>query len=219
LAIDTATETASIALYQADEVHSEHTWRSLGNHTVELVPHIARLLQQQKLTPRELSGVVVALGPGSFTGLRIGVSVAKGLAFAAKIPMVGIPTLDVVAYAHSNQSLPICAVIQAGRGRLCTALYLGRAWPLRRLTDVRLIAAADLGADVRQPTLFCGEVDSSTAESLRARLGELAFIASPAFTLRRAGFLAELGWRRLQRGESDAPATLTPIYLYHPPIS
>ena len=213
LAIDTATRIASIAFYEEGAVRSERTWHSKDDHTVELMPSIVGMLEQQGITPRDLSAVAVASGPGSFTGLRIGISVAKGLAFALDIPLVGIPTLDVLAYPHANQRLPTCAIIQAGRGRICIAFYRNwyRRW--RRLSDYRLTTLADLCATIERRTLFCGEISPQAVDTLHQRLANLAVIASPASSLRRAGYLADLGWQRIERGEADDPVTLAPIYL------
>ena len=213
LAIDTATRIASIALYQEGTVRSERSWHSQDSHTVELMPSIVGMLEQQGVAPQDLSAVAVASGPGSFTGLRIGMSVAKGLAFALDIPLVGIPTLDVLAYPHANQRLPTCAIIQAGRGRICIAFYRNwyRRW--RRLSDYSLTTLADLCATIERRTLFCGEISPQAVDTLHQRLANLAVIASPASSLRRAGYLADLGWQRIERGEADDPVTLAPLYL------
>jgi len=216
VAIDTATRMASIALYDGGRVHSEETWHSKRNHTVELMPSLVRLLDRQGVSPQELTGVAVALGPGSFTGLRIGLSVAKGLALALKVPLVGVPTLDALAYAQASQDLPLYAVLQAGRGRICTALYQREGERWRRATDYRITTLTDLCEQVEGPTLFCGEMEAEGVQYLRENLGQRAVVASPASCLRRAGYLAELGWQRLKRGEADDPATLSPIYLHHP---
>jgi tRNA threonylcarbamoyladenosine biosynthesis protein TsaB len=218
LAIDTATRMASIALYDGERVHSEETWHSERNHTVELMPSLVRLLDRQRVSPQELTGLVVALGPGSFTGLRIGLSVAKGLALALKVPLVGASTLDALAYAQASQDSPLYAVVQAGRGRVCSALYRREGGQWRRATDYRITTLADLCQQVEGPTLFCGEIEAESVRFLREKLGRWAVMASPASCLRRAGYLAELGWQRLKRGEADGPATLSPIYLHHPQI-
>ena len=216
LAIDTATRIASIALYDGEWVRGEETWHSKRNHTVELMPSLVRLLDRQGVSPQELTGVVVALGPGSFTGLRIGLSVAKGLALALKVPLVGVPTLDALAYSQPDQGLPLYAVVQAGRGRVCAALYQreGKRW--RRATDYCITTLADLCQQVEGPAFFCGEMDAEGVRLLEENLGQWAVVASPASCLRRAGYLAELGWQRLKRDEADDPATLSPIYLHHP---
>ena len=103
LAIDTATRYAGLALYDGDRILSEASWLSNNNHSVELMPALVRMLDQQALSAPDLAAVAVAIGPGSFTGLRIGLSVAKGLAQALKIPILGVPTLDIVAFQHSEQ--------------------------------------------------------------------------------------------------------------------
>lgn len=219
LAIDTATKLASVALYDGEDgPQAEATWYTSMNHTVELMPAIVSILEQQRVAAEQLNGLAVALGPGSYTGLRIGLSVAKGLCLSLGIPIVGIPTLDILAYAHQGQDLPICAIIQAGRGRICVAFYerLGSQW--ERLTDYHLTTVQELCTEVKSPTFFCGEIDRPLMEALRAHLDGATAIASPASSLRRAAYLAELGWQRLRRGESDELATLEPLYLRHPHI-
>jgi tRNA threonylcarbamoyladenosine biosynthesis protein TsaB len=217
LAIDTATQFASVALYDADAVWAEHTWHSADSHTVELMPVLDRMLAQQRLSPRDLTGIVVSLGPGSFTGLRVGVSVAKGLAFAASIPLVGVPTLDALAYAHASRGLPLWAVVRAGRGRICAGFY-PVGGPRPGPDDYLLTSVDGLPVSGESSLLFVGEIDQADAGRLRQRWGERAIIASPGIALRRAGYLAEVGWRRLQRGECDDLASLSPIYLQKPAI-
>ncbi|MDE3089024.1 MAG: tRNA (adenosine(37)-N6)-threonylcarbamoyltransferase complex dimerization subunit type 1 TsaB [Chloroflexota bacterium] len=221
LAIDTATRVASIALYGADGVVGETTWRSRENHTVELTDQIVRLLDLSRVSKSDLKAIGVALGPGSFTGLRVGMSVAKGLALGSQIPLLGIPTLDVVAHAHAWQSLPIWAVLLAGRGRYSAARYAARRGAARRMSDYALVDAAGLvelachavsGDDKAARAFFCGDIDAALARHLTERLGARAVIASPARNARRAGFLAELAWARFQRGESDDTASLAPMY-------
>lgn len=216
LAIDTSTKIASIALYEESEVRSEHSWHSHDNHTVELMPNLVRMLKQQGVGLRELTGVAVGVGPGSFTGIRIGMSVAKGLSLALELPIVGVPSLDVLAYGQLYQDLSICAIIRAGRGRICTATYRRGTEPWGPLGEYHLTTIEELCEGLEERTLFCGEMDAHVVSVLRQSFGERAVIASPAFSLRRAGYLAELGWQRLERGERNDPATLAPIYLHHP---
>jgi tRNA threonylcarbamoyladenosine biosynthesis protein TsaB len=219
LAIDTATEFASVALYsETTGISAEFSWHTSMNHTVELMPAIVRLLQSQGLTPQQLDAVAVALGPGSFTGLRIGLGVAKGLCLPLDLALVGIPTLDIVAYAHFLQDLPVCAVLQAGRGRFCVGLYEKGSDGWERKTDYYLATVDELEEQVTSPTLFCGEIDTGLLKSLSAQLKERAVIASPAASLRRAGYLGELGWTRLQSQGPDDLATLEPLYLHHPRV-
>jgi tRNA threonylcarbamoyladenosine biosynthesis protein TsaB len=127
LAVDTATDTASIAIQQDDRLLAEESWTTRRRHTVQLAPRVARMLDEHELPPSSLSGIAVAIGPGSYTGLRIGLSLAKGMALGAGIDVVGVPTLDVLAAAFSSPALTarprLWAVLRAGRGRVVAAAY------------------------------------------------------------------------------------------------
>jgi tRNA threonylcarbamoyladenosine biosynthesis protein TsaB len=211
---------AGLALY--DEVRGkvlgEESWSSVNRHTVELMPRLARLLEQQGISPTDLTGLAVSLGPGSFTGLRIGLGVAKGLALAQRLPLAGIPTLDLTAYPHTTQKLPIWAILQAGRGRVCAAYYARRKGQWKRQGDYQLTTLEKLCTQVKDPALFCGEIDAQGAEQLRRELGLQIIIASPAASVRRAAYLAEMGWERLSKGDFDDTSSLSPFYLQQPAI-
>ena len=219
LAIDTSTDTASVAVVQDNEVIAELTWRSGQNHTVELLPHLTRLLNETKLNLQSASGIIVAKGPGSFNGLRVGVSTAKGLAFSMGIPIVGISTLAVEAYQHAGTGLPICPIFNAGRGEIATAMYQMQGSDWYQLATEHITTVETLCSQITAKTVFCGELILSIVSQLRRELKERAVIPTSASRLRRAGFLAELGLQRLKAGEYDNPATLQPIYLRRPPIT
>lgn len=219
LALDTATRIAGIALHDGQRLLMEVMWHSERQHTVELMPFVVRMLDQAKVAPSDLRALAVASGPGSFTGLRVALSVAKGLALAHALPLLGVPTLDVVAFPHRHQSLPVCALVQAGRGRLCWGLYgwVDALWmPLGGYRIDPVEAVAEAVAGTCRDTLFAGEVLPESVAVLRERLGERARLLLPAEAIRRAGYLAELAWERLRRGERDDLATLAPIYLHEP---
>lgn len=217
LAIDTATRFASLALYDASGIRYEQSWRSDNNHTVEIAPAIAHMLAQQKLTPAMLTGVAVAQGPGSFTGLRIGMSIAKGLCFALEIPIVAIPTLDITAYAAGDPGGPVMAVLEAGRGRLCVARYHFEDGLPVRDGEIELVKASEWVLEAREPVLIAGEVSAELAESLSQQPNaENIAISSMAGSVRRAGYLAELAWDRLQSGQVDDLDTSSPIYARFP---
>lgn len=231
LAIDTATRYAGLALYDGQSVLAEFTWRAEQSHTTTLVPNLIRMLDQAdcfnrtRFTVAHLGGLAVALGPGSFTGLRIGLSVAKGLALAQDLPLVGIPTLDIVVCSCELLSFfvprtpSIRAYLAAGRGRFCVADYRCTEAGFHREGDYRVVGRNEVGADWNSPVneeelyLFCGEFDAEVVQTLRTRLGDRALVVSPAGRLRRPGYLAQLGWQRLTSGEWDDPAALSPIYL------
>lgn len=217
LTIDTSTDIASIALSRAGEVEAELTWPSGQSHTVELVPNLLHLLHQAKVKLREIDAIIVAKGPGSFNGLRVGVGTAKGLAFALDIPLVGIGTLEAEAFQHAKTGLPICPVQDAGRDEIATALYQLQKGEWRKLTEEHITTVEELCLKVANRTLFCGHFSTDIAHQIERRMGKRAVILKAS--LRRAGFLAELGWRRLEKGDFDHPATLQPLYLRRPSVT
>jgi tRNA threonylcarbamoyl adenosine modification protein YeaZ len=218
LAIDTSTDFASIALSQEGETMAELTWHSKQNHTVELVPNIVYLLNQAKIEAKSLGTIFVAKGPGSFNGLRVGVSTAKGLAFALNIPLVGISTLEVEAYPFAFTQLPIYPIHNAGRGEIATALYQQNdEWHCLKPENITTVDV--LCQQIRGKTLFCGEIPPSVIQELQQRLGKQAIIPDNIARIRRASHLAALGWQYLKRGVRDDPASMQPIYLRQPPIT
>jgi len=218
LAIDTSTDFASIALSHRGVALTELTWRVGQNHTVELVPAIEHMLSQAKVDQKTLEAIFVAKGPGSFNGLRVGVSTAKGLAFALNIPLLGIGTLEIEAYPFAFTGLLLCPVHSAGRGEIATALYRQDSeW--RCLQEEYITTMEALCQRLDEKTVFCGEIPEAVIPQLQQALGERAIIPSAEARWRRASYLAALGWRRFEKGECDNPATLQPLYLRQPPIT
>jgi tRNA threonylcarbamoyladenosine biosynthesis protein TsaB len=170
-------------------------------------------------TTRDLTGIAVATGPGSFSGVRIAISTGKSMAYALGLPIWGVPSLDVLAYQQvAVTAAQVCAVLNAGRGRLAWAVYRTKGTRWQRLTPYanntpEEMADAVKAIETNVATLFCGEINASVAQVLTERLGKDAAIAPASAALRRAGYLAELALQRAARGESDDPATLQAIYL------
>ena len=212
IAIDTSTQLCGLCLYSRGQVIAEDCWHSARTHTVEAMPAVSRMLARAGLQPAQLDGVVAGLGPGSFTGLRIGLSIAKGLALALHVPLVGICTLDAIAYAHADRCLPIFAATRAGRGRFCTARYSARHGTVERVSEFQVLAREAFALDAEGRTLFCGELTGDDGEYLRGQFRDQAVLPAPSGLFRRPAYLAELGWARLARGEADDLATLAPIY-------
>lgn len=218
LAIDTSTRQASIALYDAERgLLAEQSWFSANRHTEELVPGIDALLRLANVGSRDLTGVGIAIGPGSFTGLRVGLAVAKGLALAQGLRLAGIPTLDVTAQPHEGQPVPVIAVAQAGRGRVYWAPYAHGPGGWGPQAAYALSTVIEVANTVVRPMAFAGELTGADRETLTRFAGKQRVVfLSPALGLRRAGVLAELALKRLQRDDADDPATLSPIYLQQP---
>ncbi len=222
IAIDTSTDTASLALVRDSHVLAELTWRCGQNHTVEVLARLDYLLSQANMEMQSATSIVVARGPGSYNGLRVGISLAKGLAFSLGVPLVGVTTLEAAAYQHAETGLPVCPVFDAGRGEIATAMYQLQNGEWRQLIAEHLStveALLTLLAKTTAKTVFCGEYVPFIAGQLREKLGRNAVIPSPAGLVRRASFLAELGKQRLDSCAADDPATLQPLYLRRPHIT
>jgi tRNA threonylcarbamoyladenosine biosynthesis protein TsaB len=218
LAVDTSTRTVGVALYDGMQVVSESVWLSRDYHTVELAPAVAELLARSKVSVADLQALAVATGPGSFTGLRIGMALVKGIALASRRPVVGIPSLDALAAAQPVGELPLVALLRAGRGRLAAAWYRSESRAWRPEGKIEVLSAEELASRINRPTRVCGEL-TGEERRLLGRKRKNVLLASPAQSLRRPAFLAELAWSRLQAGQVDDPATLAPIYLHtHEPI-
>jgi tRNA threonylcarbamoyladenosine biosynthesis protein TsaB len=202
LAMDTSTSTAGLALFDGERVLSETTWLAGREHSTRLLVEVEVALDRVGLRQEELTGLVVARGPGSYTGVRVALSVAKGIAAALGIPVWGVNTLDVLGFA-TQCDMPVRAVVEAGRGRYATALY--------RAERPSLMTLAQLVDSVEVPTLMIGELGAEARQTLSANTNvTLAPIAAGA---RRAGFLAELGWQMAQRGDPGDPASLDAVYV------
>jgi tRNA threonylcarbamoyladenosine biosynthesis protein TsaB len=218
LAVDTSTRTVGLALYDGIQVLSEAVWQSHDYHTVELAPAIADMLARSNVKPSDLSVVAAALGPGSFTGLRIGLALVKGMALAQRLSLVGISSLDILAAAQPLVEEQMAAVLRAGRGRLAVGWYqaMDGAWQMKG--QVEVLTAQELNERIQKPTLVCGEL-SEAEQRLLARKHRNVILAPAAQSLRRPAWLAELAWKRWLAGKVDDPNTLSPIYLhYNEPI-
>lgn len=217
LAIDTSTQFASVALYDGRTVLAEGTWHAHRRHDDHLFPEIERLLALSGVALGHVTRVAVAIGPGSFTGLRVAIAAAQGIARGSGAAAIGVPTLDVAAHPFAASGLRVCALLPAGRGEHYAAMYRERRGTWGRRSEVRIGTVADLARAIAIDTLFAGEIDDATVADLRERLGQRAVFPPASATLRRAGHLAEIGWARAERGEAVSAEALEPLYI-RPPL-
>ncbi len=213
LAVDTSTQQMGLALYDGAQVIGELLWRSRHYHTVELAPAVADLFTRAGLKMDAIQVLGVALGPGSFTSLRVGLAFVKGLALARHVPLIGIPTLDVVAATQEVCDLPLAAVLQAGRGRLAVTWYEASETRWQSTGQAQVTTADELAESIQKPTIVCGELTADERQRL-ARKRVNVVLPSPAACVRRPAILAELAWERWQAGARDDVASLAPIYLH-----
>lgn len=212
LALDTSTRRMGVALYDGDQVVHEMTWASNFHHTVELAPAIDLALSHAGLGPEELTAIAIARGPGSFTSLRTGLALAKGIALARHLPLIGVPTLDFLAAAQPLSELSLAAVLESGRKRVAVGWYKVVEEQWLSMGELELHTAQSLSDRLTEPTWVCGELNADLRTLLK-RKRKIVHLASPAQAQRRPAFLAELAWARWQAGQTDDPITLAPIYL------
>ena len=218
LAIDTSSAYASIALFDGRAVIAEETWLAQRRHDDRLFPSIEALLAQSGMPLSSLRLIAVAIGPGSFTGVRVGIAAAQGIARGSGAACVGVETLDVIAHPFAALGRRVCAIVPAGRGEHYAGMYRARHGSFERTTPILVGTVSDLARHVAMDTVFAGEIDGATAAELHDLIGPNAVIPSSASLTRRAGHLAELGWARAAGGATVDPAQLEPLYIRPPAV-
>ena len=212
LAIDTSTKLIGLALYEEGGPLAECAWQSGNNQGSQLLPQLDVLVAHVGRGRDAITAVGVALGPGSWSGLRVGLSVAKGIALAGGLPIIGVGTLDALAFQHKRPATAVYPLIALGRERFATAEFHHRGqW--KRASEDRNVLLEELAVTIDDRALFCGDIGPAVQAQLRGLLGERALFASPAANLRRPAYLAALAWQRFQEGDSDNIDALEPIYL------
>jgi len=213
LAVDSSTKWIGLALYDGASVLGEMVWKTNNHHTVELAPAIESLLKRCGITTRDLKVLAVALGPGSFTSLRIGMAVVKGMSLSLRIPVIGIPTLDVLVASQPTSELPMAAALQAGRSRYAVMWYksVHHAW--KSQGEARVFKLDELVEEIKEPTLLCGEFTEEDQDYLHGKQKQIVLVP-PVQSLRRPAYLAHLAWKRWKKKDVDDVVALSPIYLH-----
>jgi len=206
LAVETSTLAGGVALLDGDSVRGEYLLDVRTTHSERIMSAIDRLLHDAGWTVRDLEGLAVAVGPGSFTGLRIGLSTVKGLAFALGLPVAPVPTLDAMAASLPWAALPVCPVIDARKGEVYTSLYRWDGARMRREWEYLAIPPDELARRIVEPVIVLGD----GAAAIRTPLARLA---PPPRRAPSPAFVGYLGLERLRAGETVTATDLTPLYL------
>jgi tRNA threonylcarbamoyladenosine biosynthesis protein TsaB len=206
LAVETSTLAGGVALLEGESVRGEYLLDVRTTHSERLMSAIDRLLTDAGWAPRELQGLAVAVGPGSFTGLRIGLSAVKGLALALGLPIAAVPTLDAMAASLPWAALPVCPVIDARKGEVYTCLYRWDGTRMRREWEYLAIPPGDLARRLVEPVILLGDGAGAIATPL-------ARVAPPQRRTPSPAAVGALGLERLRAGETVTAADLGPIYL------
>jgi len=211
LALDTSTDMSGIALHDGQRVLAEYVWRTRAHHTVELAPEIALMMGRNHVEAENLTALAAATGPGSYTGLRIGVALAKGLALAHNLPLVGIPTMDILARGQPSRREPMLAIIKAGRKRLAGAMYKWQRGSWRQKDEGQTFTWEELLARLEEPLYLCGELTAAQREELEEV--KSVTLAPPALCVRRPAILADMAWEKVRAGKIGEAASVAPSYL------
>jgi len=223
LAIDTSTRIISLALHSGDTLLSECTLTIGNKHSELLAPMVQQVMEQSNVSTDDLTAMAVSIGPGSYTGLRIGVSLAKGMAAVHSLPLVGISTLDVLAAGQKfyNTRYTLVAVVPAGRGRVISNTYRGKKGRWVANDEPTIQTWAELLESFEEQVYLTGEIPAvglTAIESAQAD-GKSITLIQPSQRLRRAGFMAEEAWQLLNDATDDTTFSadmVMPVYLKSP---
>lgn len=218
LGVDTSTPIGSVALIDGDNVVAEHTLNIVHAHSSRLMPAIDSVLKWGDITVDDLDGCTVGIGPGSFTGIRIGVATIKSICYAVDKPIVGVSTLEAIAYNLRWSNSIICPLLDARRSEIYGAIFEGNTkWerlskdlclPIDAFLD-RIKADTPSGCTIN----FLGDGLGTYGNAVREGLGKRVHFADAIFNVPRGATIAHLGAQRLQHGESDSYWTLVPNYV------
>jgi tRNA threonylcarbamoyladenosine biosynthesis protein TsaB len=206
LAVETSTLSGGAALLDGERVVGEYTLDVRVTHSERLMAAIDQLLSDAGWTARDLDGIAVTVGPGSFTGLRVGLSTVKGLALALAIPVAAVPTLDAMAAMLPYAALPVCPVLDARKREVYASLYRWDGLEMRRQWDYLAVTPDELARRLREPVIVVGDGAEAIDSAFARRVEPPRRGPAPAV-------VGALGRARLARGETVTVADLVPIYL------
>ena len=199
-----------MGLVRDGAVLAEAVQQESRSHAQSLPLLVERALAHAGLGIQELDGLAVSIGPGSFTGLRIGLGYAKGIAFAGRLALVAVPTLEALAWAaEAAPGERICAALDARKGEVYAALFASTAAGPRRLTSDMALRPPELAARLEPPCVLVGDAGTVYRDVLGARAAIRPFTTHHP----RGSIVAQLGWQRLVAGEVANPGDLEPVYI------
>ena len=217
LGLDTASTTASLAIVAHGKVVAQVA-RSAASHGAELPAAVAEVVAQAGIALKDLQGIAVGIGPGSFTGLRVGIAYAKGLVLALRCALIGIPTFDCLALAAFEQaSAPegslICPVLDARKGEVYTNLYRAGADRLDKISQPLVIRLENLFPQLSAGVILTGDSKAEEASLLLSERGIRSTLLQEAELNSRGRYVAAFGAERISINETDSPAALEPLYV------
>lgn len=216
LAIDSSSVAGSIAYIKDDQLAGEYYFCDKLTHSQTIMPMLEHMQKLIKIELKTIDAVAVTSGPGSFTGLRIGVTAAKALAFALEVPIIGVPTLDCLARSFYFTEHFICPIMDARRNQVYTALYKWKSEHLERLTDYLAIDLEDYLKTLelgQNKIIFLGDGITPYKEKIQEQLGSQVVFAPTFLKQQRASVLATIAMHYYKEGKVEDPSLFVPMYL------
>lgn len=215
LAIDTATQVSSVAVASADKLAAELTMQAKLTHSETLMPHIKEVLRMANVRKEQLEGIAVSIGPGSFTGLRIGLAAAKAMAYALDLPIVGVSTLKALAYHYPVPGIRIVSLLDAQKSNAYRESYEWEKGTLTVVNPVEVLPLAEILAECAESgreTVVLGDI---AARRIRGKVDLPANVTvAPAhLVMPRAACVAMLGLQELAAGHTDNVMNMEPVYI------
>ncbi len=213
LSLENSGMCGSIALTTRDLCLAEYSLTSATTHSKRLLGSIDFIIRESLLNWPDIDAIAISLGPGSFTGLRIGVATAKGLAMATGRHLIGIPSLEALAGQIQYTNRLICPVIDARKKEVYTAIYRHQQQNLRVLVPPMAISPQALAAQIGEPVVFIGDGSVLYRDVLAEALGELASFADSEVYFPRAATIGRLALSKWQAHDFLNPVSAVPTYI------
>ena len=213
LGIDTSSKNLSVAIVENNKLLAEFNGKVHLRHSQDLIPTIKSLLKTSGFKLEDLDGFALSIGPGSFTGLRIGVSTVKGLSLALPKPIAAVPTLDVIAGNFSADAPNICAVVDAKKNKIYACIYARESGTIKRKSDYLLVTPEELLKNLHNTVVFLGDGIACYRERIVNQVPTARFTEEKLW-FPKASVVASLGLEKLSKGETVSGDELVPMYLY-----
>jgi tRNA threonylcarbamoyladenosine biosynthesis protein TsaB len=213
LAVDTATKSCSVAVTEKGSLTAELTTVTAQTHSKHLLNMIRSVIKAAGIAISDLDGFAVTVGPGSFTGLRIGISSVKGFAVALDKPAVGVSSLDALAQQAAPSSYLVCSLLDARKDEVYFCTYRINQERLIKEKEEMVVSPDEALKDINQPCIFVGSGAQLYREVIKARLGKMAYFAPQSQNIIRASTVAYLSLKKFENDDTNEVGGLTPHYI------
>jgi tRNA threonylcarbamoyladenosine biosynthesis protein TsaB len=213
LGIETSTTTGSVAVVSENGVIAQYSLNIEVTHSERLMSTVDRVLKDTGLTITDMDGYAVAIGPGSFTGLRIGLAAVKGLALVTGKPIAAVPTLEALAWNLPYSAYPVCPMLDARKNEVYAAMYWFDGTTFVRVMAEAVISLSHLSELISEKTLFTGEASHLFREEIVNLFGDRALFAPVSAILPSAATIAEIGLNMIKNGKQADLDSVTPLYI------